>query len=536
MADDRITRLQQNAYLMMELSKTMSGTRLERSLLHRFVLILRSVASRGIEAAAPMRLWNNESRVRLLWVQPGTFDKSRRKLIHKLSRGKPMLGGLKVNSLTYLASLTPSWVAQAMVDDNLEEIDFDRIGRLNINLAAISSMTMFVPRAYEIAGELRRRGIKTILGGPHATLCPDEARKHVDTVVVGEAENIWEQVLEDFKNDCMKPIYRSDGFVNPEAFTTPDSRILPYNHFGIDSIQATRGCPHNCRFCCVTILYGHKFRKRPVDDVLAQVREIHARNMNVFFTDDNIIGDRKYAIDLFKGLIDLQEETGKELLWGGQSTLLIAKDEEIMELASKSGCRSLYIGFESLSHDALAKAKKRHNFPEQYREAIEALRKRSIQVVASLMLGLPAEDRKSAEEMFRLLVENDVRLIYYYILTPFPGTDLRREFEEKNLLTNPDRWDHYDTLHVNFDPRVTSNEDGFTADELEQTIWRYYDSFYSYRYISRRLIRNFCRELKPPTGQALSFRRALKSTIADMYFSLVSRLLVMHRLHPLETP
>jgi radical SAM superfamily enzyme YgiQ (UPF0313 family) len=483
-----------------------------------------------------MKLWNNESPVRLLWVQPGAFDRSRRNLIHHLSRGKPMLGGLKVNSLAYLASFTPSWVAQAMVDDNLEEIDFDKIKRLKINLAAITSMTMFVPRAYEIAGELRKRGIKIILGGPHATLCPDEARKHVDTVVVGEAENVWEQLLEDFQNDCMKPIYRSEGFVSPEAFKAPDSRILPYRPFGIDSVQATRGCPHNCKFCCVTILYGRKFRKRPIDDVLAQVREIHARNLNVFFTDDNIAGDRKYAIELFKGLIDLQEETGKELLWGAQSTLLLAEDEEIMELASKSGCRTLYIGFESLSHDALAKANKRHNSPERYREAIKALRKRSIRVVASLMLGLPGEDRKSSEEMLRLLIENDVHLIYYYILTPLPGTDLRREFEEKNLLTNRDRWDHYDTLHVNFDPRLTSNGAGFTADELEQTIWRYYDSFYRYKYIARRLIRNFGRELKQPTVHGISFGRAFRSTMGDMYFSLVSRLLVMHRLHPFETP
>jgi hypothetical protein len=105
--------------------------------------------------------------------------------------------------------------------------------------------------------------------------------------------------------------------------------------------------------------------------------------------------------------------------------------------------------------------------------------------------------------MLRLLIENDVHLIYYYILTPLPGTDLRREFEEKNLLTNRDRWDHYDTLHVNFDPRLTSNGAGFTADELEQTIWRYYDSFYRYKYIARRLIRNFGRELKQPTVRHL---------------------------------
>jgi radical SAM superfamily enzyme YgiQ (UPF0313 family) len=520
---------------MKKFSDTLGGTRLERSLLHRFVLILRSVASRGVEAATPMQLWNNESPIRLLWVQPGSFDRNRRKLIHRLSRGKPMLGGLKVNSLAYLASLTPGWVAQAMVDDNLEEIDFDKIQRLNVNLAAISSMTVFVPRAYEIAGELRKRGIKTVLGGPHATLCPDEAQRYVDTVVVGEAENIWEQVLEDFQNDCMLPVYRSEGFVSPEAFRTPDSRILPCRPFCIDSVQATRGCPHNCKFCCVTILYGRKLRKRPIDDVLAQVREIQAHNLNVYFIDDNIVGDRKYAIELFKGLIDLQQETGKELLWGGQSTLLLAEDEEVLDLASKSGCSILYLGFESLSRDALAKANKRHNSPERYREAIKMLQKRSIRVAASLMMGLPGESLRSSDEMFRLLIENDVHLIYYYILTPLPGTDLRREFEEKKLLSNRDRWDHYDMLHANFDSRSASNGDGFSADELEQTIWRYYDSFYRYRYIARRLVRDFARELIQPTVRGRSIARAFRRTMGDMYFSLVSRLLVMHRLHPFET-
>jgi len=520
---------------MQELSKTVSGIRLERSLLHRLVLALRSMASRNAESASPMQLWNPESPVRLLWVQPGVFDPVRRKLIHRLGKGKPMLGGIKVNSLAYLASLTPGWVAQAMVDDNLEEIDYDKIEHLNINLAAISAMTMFVPRAYEIAGELRKRGIKTILGGPHATLCPDEAGRHVDTVVVGEAENVWAKVLEDFQKDCMKTIYRSDGFVSPERLKPPDSRILLHQPFGVESVQATRGCPHSCNFCCVTLLFGRKLRRRPVEDVLAQVRKIHARHLNVIFTDDNILGNRNYAIDLFKGLIDIQTETGKELLWSAQSTLLMAEDEEILELASKSGCRSLYIGFESLSHDALAKAKKGHNSPDRYRNAIETLRKYSIGVVASVMLGLPGEDRKSSEAMFRLLLDEDVRLIYYYILTPFPRTGLRRELEEQNLITNPDRWEYYDTLHANFNPPSTLEGSALTAGELEQTIWRYYDTFYSYRYIARRLIRNFWSEFRPAKGQNIAFRRALRGSVGDLYFSLVSRLLVKHRIHPFET-
>ena len=507
---------------------------IEKTLLHHFVLLLRRFASRGSGAADPYRLWKNDAPIKLAWIQPGVYDPQRRKLIHRLSRGKPMLGGIKVNSLAYLAALTPDWVAQTMVDDNLRELNIDELIARGVNLAAISSMTQFAPRAYQIAHEFRKRGVTTILGGPHATLCPEEAMQNVDSVVAGEAEEMWEGILEDFKAGRLKRLYRSERFVGPENFRPPDNRVLPYRPFGIDSVQATRGCPHNCKFCSVTTLYGHQLRKRSIGHVLTQVKEIHDRGLNVFFTDDNIIGDRNYATELFKGLIDLQEKAGRPLLWGAQSTLLLAFDHELLELASQSGCKSLYIGFESFSREALAQANKRHNSPERYKEAIEILRKRSIRVWASIMLGLPGESNASAETMFRLLLENDVGLAYYYILTPYPGTALRDELDREGRLFNKDRWDLHDTLHANFVP--AGNQNGWTASDLEQTIWRFYDTFYRYRYIIRRLQRNFLNELKPIDGPGNSLRGAFRSTIGDMYFSLVSRLLIGHRLHPSEIP
>jgi radical SAM superfamily enzyme YgiQ (UPF0313 family) len=506
----------------------------EKALLHHFVLLLRRIASRGSGAADPYRLWKNDAPIKLVWIQPGVYDPQRRKLTHRLSRGKPMLGGIKINSLAYLAALTPDWVAQTMVDDNLRELNIDELIARGVNLAAISAMTQFAPRAYQIAHEFRRRGVTTILGGPHATLCPEEAMQNVDSVVAGEAEEMWEGILEDFKAGRLKRLYRSERFASPENFQPPDNRVLPYRPFGIDSVQATRGCPHNCKFCSVTTLYGHQLRKRSIGHVLNQVKDIHDRGLNVFFTDDNIIGDRNYATELFRGLIELQKKAGRPLLWGAQSTLLLAFDHELLELAAQSGCKSLYIGFESLSREALAQANKRHNSPERYKEAIEILRQRSIRVWASIMLGLPGEDKASAEAMFRLLLENDVGLVYYYILTPYPGTALRDELDREGRLFNKDRWDLHDTVHVNFIP--AGDQNGWTASDLEQTIWRFYDTFYRYRYIIRRLQRNFLNELKPTDGHGISPRRALRSTVGDMYFSLVSRLLIGHRLHPSEIP
>ena len=507
---------------------------IEKTLLHHFVLLLRRIASRGSGIADPYRLWKNDAPIKLAWIQPGVYDPERRKLIHRLSRGKPMLGGLKVNSLAYLAALTPDWVAQTMADDNLRELNIDELMARGVNLAAISSMTQYAPRAYQIAREFRGRGVTTILGGPHATLCPEEAMQHVDSVVAGEAEQMWEGILEDFKAGRLKRLYRSERFVSPEIFRPPDNRVLPYRPFAIDSVQAARGCPHNCKFCCVTTLNGHQLRNRPIGHVLNQVKEIHDRGMNVFFTDDNIIGDRRYAEELFRGLIDLQEKAGKPLLWGAQSTILFAFDHELLGLASQSGCTGLYIGFETLSREALAQANKRHNSPERYKEAIEILRQRSIRVWASIMLGLPGEGKASAEAMFRLLLENDVGLVYYYILTPFPGTGLRDGLEREGRLINKERWDLHDTLHVNFVP--AGDQNGWTASDLEQTIWRFYDTFYRYRYIIRRLQRSFQSELRPINGHGISPRRAFRNTLGDIYFSLVSRLLVGQRLHPFEIP
>ncbi len=511
-----------------------TGNGLERVLLHKLVLLLRRMASRGVEIPDPFQLWKEDAPVKIVWVQPGAFDSSRRNLIHHLSRGRPLLGGLKVNSLSYLANLTPDWIAQTMVDDNLSPIDYEMLVRRGVNLAAITAMTQFAPRAYEIAADFRRLGVKTILGGPHATLCPEEAMRHFDSVVVGEAEEIWGQILSDFREDKLKALYRAPGFVSADKFLPPDPRVLPYSPFGIDSVQATRGCPHNCNFCCVTTLYGHQLRRRPLENVLAQVKEIHDRGLNIYFTDDNIIGNRAYSVDLFKSLIELQKRSGKPLYWGGQCTVLLAYDEELLDLASRSGCRSLYIGFESLSAEALAKAKKWHNSPERYEEAILALKKKSIRVVASIMLGLPGEDKASSEAMFRLLLKNDVWLIYYYIFTPLPGTVLREELLEAGKLSNKDRWELYDTLHANFAPEPNGSD--WTAADLEQTIWRYYDTFYRWRYILRRHWNNFKDELKPVCNERISIRRAVRNTVGDMYFSLVSRLLVSHRLHPFETP
>jgi len=180
-------------------------------------------------------------------------------------------------------------------------------------------------------------------------------------------------------------------------------------------------------------------------------------------------------VDLFKGLIELQKRSGKPLLWGGQCTVLLAHDEELLDLASLSGCRSLYIGFESLSAEALARAKKQHNSPERYEEAIKALSRRSIRVAASIMLGLPGEDKASSEAMFHLLLKNDVWLIYYYIFTPLPGTVFREELLHAGRLSNKDHWELYDTLHVNFVPEDDGS--GWTTADLEQTLWRYYDTF-----------------------------------------------------------
>ncbi len=273
----------------------------------------------------------------------------------------PCLGLLRVAALT-----PPGWDV-TIIDEKVEPLDLTQ----SPDLVGITAMTITSQRAYEIADHFRRRGIKVVIGGMHASCLPDEALAHCDSVVVGEAERLWPVVLADFERGGLKRIYRHrERFAVPRRHAPADwelyreKRYLPV-HF----VETTRGCPLDCEFCAVTNAFGGRYRNRPLDDVLAELRRLRPfeglltlKNC-VFFVDDNIISNRAYARELLARLADFK------LKWFSQASMNVANDPEILKLCQRSGCIGLFIGFESLSTETLRSIGHKPNHPEHYLEA-----------------------------------------------------------------------------------------------------------------------------------------------------------------------
>jgi radical SAM superfamily enzyme YgiQ (UPF0313 family) len=376
-------------------------------------------------------------------------------------------------SLPVLASLTPPEIQVEIIDEYFEDIPFDTLA----DLIGIGFMTPQAPRAYQIGDEFRKCGKKVVLGGIHASALPEEALEHSDAVVVGEAEEIWPRVLEDFKKGKMKGIYRSPQFPSLKGLPLPRYDLLKkdrYRLFKINfPIQAGRGCPFNCDFCSVTKFFGGQYRWRPVEEVVKEIKQDNLKK--ICFVDDNIIGNRAYAHDLFKALIPLK------LRWVGQASLNLAKEGELLKLAAESGCAVLFIGIESLSDRNLKQIGKNFFRAEDVQKSLQCIQSYGISIRASLVFGFDQDDKDVFRRTVDFLIRNHISYADFFILTPLPGTELRKKLERDNRIIS-NNWSDYDSLRVVFEPRL------MTAQELNDGLWKAYQRFYSIKNILRRLL------------------------------------------------
>ncbi len=233
--------------------------------------------------------------------------------------------------------------------------DYSRLPRPD--LVGVTAFTSQAPRAYEVAALFRGRGVPVVMGGIHATMRPQEAAERVDVVVTGEAESVWAQVLDDAARGALKPLY-AGGHEDIEHAPLARHDLLPTGyHFG--AIQTTRGCPLNCSFCSVSAFNGRTYRRRSIEDVVAEFKLI--REKHVLVVDDNLIGTRRDHIarakDLFRAMIDA--DLGKK--WICQATINMADDEELLQLARRAGCVGVFIGFESTTDEGLVEVHKKYN-------------------------------------------------------------------------------------------------------------------------------------------------------------------------------
>jgi len=374
-------------------------------------------------------------RVKLInpsWPRGGLQDRMRLKF--------PVLG------IYTLASLFPDDWEVEVVDEMVEPLTSDD----SPHLVGITTLTPLAPRAYAIADAYRERGVPTLLGGIHASALPDEALQHADAVVVGEAEGVLPQLLDDFARGEMKGIYRHDRMIDL-AMVPPLRQDLveakPY--FMKSLLQTTRGCPFDCEFCTVTAYYGNTFRRRPIETLRREL-EAYSRSY-LFVVDDNIIGHRAHAFDVFRLLSEF------DIRWWGQASLNIADRPDLLKACADSGCLGLFLGFESLDQQLLNDSSKRFNRVGHYLEVVHRLHDAGLGVQGSFIFGLDGEGEGCFDRFLEFTGQARLDAVLCGILTPFPGTRLARRLEEQGRVLHH-RWELFDTQHVVYRPQGMTPE------------------------------------------------------------------------------
>jgi radical SAM superfamily enzyme YgiQ (UPF0313 family) len=345
-------------------------------------------------------------------------------------------------SLMVLAGLTPPEWDISILDENLGEPDYAAMPRPD--LVGITAFTSQANRAYEVAAHFRGLGVPVVMGGIHATMCLDEALKHADAVVTGEAEGVWATVLEDARHGRLK--HRYDGGLAAIDHVPPARHDLLPEGYAFGAIQTTRGCPLNCSFCSVTTFNGAAYRQRPIADVVREWRLI--REKYVLVVDDNLIGIRPDHIARAKDLFRAMAEVKPQKKWIAQATINFADDEELLTLAAKAGCRGVFIGFESPSPEGLLEIGKKFNILKgrDFRASVRRIQRHGILVVGSFIIGLDVDKPGIGERIAEVAGQYGLDNLNVLFLTPLPGTRLWDQMKAADRLalhTFPDDWKYY---------------------------------------------------------------------------------------------
>lgn len=375
--------------------------------------------------------------------------------LYLINPSNPLVGLTKVNEnrwnryriwkplgLLVLAGLAPPEWEIAVVDENLGIPDYAIQPRPD--LVGITAFTSQAKRAYQLAAEFRSRGVPVVMGGIHATMCEEEAGRRVDSVVKGEAEQIWPQVLADARRGALKPVYAGEH-VNM-ADIPPARHELLSSGYAFGSIQTTRGCPLSCSFCSVPAFNGSHYRHRPIENVVREFRSIQEKLILV--VDDNLIGTRvehvARAKDLFRAMI--RANLCKQ--WIGQVTINMADDEELLTLAARAGCRGVFIGFESPAVEGLTEVGKRFNVRKgrDLKASVRRIQQHRILVVGSFIMGLDTDEPGIGKRIADAAARYGIDALDALFLTPLPGTRLWDKMHAENRIAAnsfPDDWEYY---------------------------------------------------------------------------------------------
>ena len=388
-------------------------------------------------------------------------------------------------NLAYVAAYTPERWEIEIIDENVDEFRL-----APADLVGVTAFTMNAPRAYEIAAQYRQQGVPVVLGGIHASMVPDEALEYCDSVVVGEAEPVWESVCRDFESGQLARRYLG-GHADLRGLRHPRRDLLSDKYWR-GTIQTARGCPFDCEFCSVTAFNGRRYRQRPVNEVLDELATIH--NKSLMFIDDNISGygkaSRERAMALFQGMVERRLRRP----WSAQASINISEDDDCLRLAKRSGCMSILVGFESLNEETLLHMGKRHqrkDVADGYARAIDAIHRARIGIFGTIILGHDSDDFAVAVRTCDFMLNSGIDVGVCALLTPLPGTRLyARLAAERRIVKNnyPADWALYDLIsEVVFQPKL------LTMKELKECQVYIYDRLLRGSQIRRATLRTLVR-------------------------------------------
>ncbi len=371
-----------------------------------------------------------------------------------------------------IAGLTPSDVQIVFYDDRMELIPYDE----PTDLVAISVETYTAKRAYQIASEYRKRGVPVVMGGFHATLCPDEVSQYAESVVIGEAETLWETVLHDAERGALQPYYRAPARPTLNRLRPNRSIYQGKRYLGLHLIEAARGCGFQCDFCAVQTVFEHSQSWRPLDDIVAELQAFGPGAL-IFFVDDNLTANPERAKAFCKALIPLK------VRWVSQVSINAAYDDELLDLMVQSGCQGVLIGFESLDAENLRAMNKGFNLMRGgYEEALANLRRHRIRLYITFVFGYDHDTEASFAPAVDFALRHRFYIAAFNHLTPFPGTPLYRRWETEGRLRFERWWldDNYSYNQIPFHPLQISPE------KLQRGCVEARASFYSLKSIAQR--------------------------------------------------
>jgi radical SAM superfamily enzyme YgiQ (UPF0313 family) len=410
----------------------------------------------------------------------------------------PILFGYPIITLPHLAGITPEKYDVDIVDENIENLDFDE----DADIIGITCYTMTAPRVYQIADEFRKRGKKVVLGGYHPTALPEEAGQHADSIVLGMAEASWPKLLSDFEKDKLKTIYERDTNFDM-ADIPPIRRDLIKRNPLQGAVQTTRGCTNRCEFCAISTFCQHGVKQRPIKNVVEGIKQMPNKLYTIH--DPHLTTNRKYAMELFKELI--RQKVRKSWVANGTTNILGTVDEEWLNLARKSGCVEWFVGFESVSQAALDSIKKTHNKVEDFKKMIKRIHDFGMTVQGGIIFGFDEDTPDVFDLTLEKLNELEIDVLEVNILTPYPGTPLFDKMDKEGRLITKD-WSRYNQVDVVFKPKQ------MTEKELFNGARKVAKKFYSWSNVVGRDLKIFATTKRIgaiiPAGTNISFRKYYK--------------------------